>query len=173
MTITYDTFLYTYLSLYLGDEPENGPTHYMLLVGFSESNIPTLLAEQGIELSSIIQIKSEGDLVVETSDRLQFWSDLAIVFRRALKKRQLVDCTRWQLTSFSSDEDGSQLFDEISLLCYDLLDQRAAFDDFRAALRVISTPTAKPFYHEDKIVLGNDTTRFTNLSNISASKSIL
>jgi len=40
-----------------GDEPENGPTHYMLLVGFTDSNIPTLLAEQGIELCSIIQVR--------------------------------------------------------------------------------------------------------------------
>ena len=67
----------------------------------------------------------------------QFWSDLSTVFRRGLKKKSLIHTTRWQLTAFKVDLDGLQLFDEVATLCYDLLDQRKAFNDFCDSVKII------------------------------------
>lgn len=82
----------------------------------------------------MIQIKNEGDDALEP---YQFWNDLSTVFRRGLKKKSLIHTTRWQLTAFKVDLDGLQLFDEVATLCYDLLDQRKAFNDFCDSVKII------------------------------------
>ena len=38
--------------IFIDDEPDDGPTHYILLVGFSEANLLTLLSEQTVEITS-------------------------------------------------------------------------------------------------------------------------
>ena len=67
---------------YIDDEPENGPDHYVLLIGFEDPCLPALLAEAGIELTSIIQIRSEKG----ASKPHLFWDDLTTIFRRAEEK---------------------------------------------------------------------------------------
>ena len=46
---------------FLDDEPEDGPGHYTLLSGFNDSNLPLLLSEMGVEVTSIVQLKEEGN----------------------------------------------------------------------------------------------------------------
>ena len=96
--------------------------------------LQSLLTEQCVDITSVIQIKNEGDDALEP---YQFWNDLSTVFRRGLKKKSLIHTTRWQLTAFKVDLDGLQLFDEVATLCYDLLDQRKAFNDFCDSVKII------------------------------------
>ena len=111
--------------IYIGDEPDDGPTHYIMLgkgidlletiilptllsnrfpylwiVGFSDVNLCSLLAEQGVEVVSIIQVTADQNQDSELEPAYPFWADLNTVFKRGLKKKQLIHTTRWQLTSF-------------------------------------------------------------------------
>ena len=55
---------------------------------------------------SVIQVTQES--ANEEEEVYPFWTDLNTVFRRGLKKKQLIHTTRWQLTSFKDDVDGDQ-----------------------------------------------------------------
>ena len=124
----------------LDDEPDDGPTHYTLLSGFSDSNLPLLLSEMSVELSSIVQLKEEA--AQDAAQKFEFWDDLTTIFRRGLAQKRLVDCTRWQLTIFEHDVEGSQLFDEIASLSYDLMDQYKAFTGFSQRVKLIPVPSS-------------------------------
>ena len=64
---------------------------------------------------SVIQVTQES--ANEDEEVYPFWTDLNTVFRRGLKKKQLIHTTRWQLTSFKDDVDGDQarIFDSPNL----------------------------------------------------------
>ena len=68
--------------IYIGDEPDDGPTHYIMLAGFNDVNLCPLLAEQGVEVVSIIQIKQEQP---NQEDIYPFWGELNTIFKRGLK----------------------------------------------------------------------------------------
>ena len=63
-------------------------------------NLCSLLAEQGVEVVSIIQVTADQNQDSELEPAYPFWADLNTVFKRGLKKKQLIHTTRWQLTSF-------------------------------------------------------------------------
>ena len=63
-------------------------------------NLCSLLAEQGVEVVSIIQVTADQNQDSELEVAYPFWADLNTVFKRGLKKKQLIHTTRWQLTSF-------------------------------------------------------------------------
>ena len=71
-----------------------------------KNSLSSLLAEQAVEAMSVIQVTQES--ASDDEEVYPFWTDLNTVFRRGLKKKQLIHTTRWQLTSFKDDIDGDQ-----------------------------------------------------------------
>lgn len=76
----------------------------------------------------------------DNTQKYEFWSDLPTIFKRSLHLKRLTNCTRWQLTAFEHDIEGTQIFDEVASLCYDLMDQYKAYTGFNTRLKLFQIP---------------------------------
>uniref|UniRef100_A0A4W3GK87 Uncharacterized protein n=1 Tax=Callorhinchus milii TaxID=7868 RepID=A0A4W3GK87_CALMI len=53
---------------YIDDEPDDGPQHYIIIIGFHQLQLLFILAELGINITAIIKISSESSEVLPKQD---------------------------------------------------------------------------------------------------------
>uniref|UniRef100_A0A4W3H172 Sperm associated antigen 17 n=1 Tax=Callorhinchus milii TaxID=7868 RepID=A0A4W3H172_CALMI len=103
---------------YIDDEPDDGPQHYIIIIGFHQLQLLFILAELGINITAIIKISSESsevlpkqDSVLEsdreaeklkkekvTNDLNIFWKYLEPVLNNDKHEFKLFDVARLQYT---------------------------------------------------------------------------
>ncbi|WAR08114.1 SPG17-like protein [Mya arenaria] len=162
---------------YIDDEPDDGADHYIVIYGFHYPNLFGLLAELGLNVSTIMAVNSqdyayfqpkEGDEQpiekdektleeaareekAELANELKsFWRDLPAIL---LRQSRLHDIARKDYEA----QFGASLFEDIACMIYDLIDARRQWHNYLENLNLVQVPlyglptsTAPPVGEGDK-----------------------
>ncbi|KAM4565067.1 sperm-associated antigen 17 [Fundulus diaphanus] len=156
---------------YIDDEPDSGPQHYILLVGFHQPHLIGALDAINVHVANVIKLcserkessskkqeessKEEAEQEVPTNARKLdlFWSQLRSVLESGPPGSKLYDVIQLNytvpdLTLACQTQDpnavlqlGSQIFDGVAKLIYDSLDWPRQYQHYRDNVRLISIPT--------------------------------
>ncbi|XP_029931600.1 sperm-associated antigen 17 [Myripristis murdjan] len=147
---------------FIDDEPDDGPHQYILLLGFHQPQLLSLLDALGVHVANVIKLCSDtveeevhgGEELADQARKLQvFWSDLSLVLDSAPPGSRLYDVTQLSYTVRAPPlplhtEDpksvlalGSQIFDGVACLIYDCLDWYRQHKHYQNNIRFIKIPT--------------------------------
>uniref|UniRef100_A0A4W3H185 Sperm associated antigen 17 n=1 Tax=Callorhinchus milii TaxID=7868 RepID=A0A4W3H185_CALMI len=152
---------------YIDDEPDDGPQHYIIIIGFHQLQLLFILAELGINITAIIKISSEtNDAEVQqreaeklkkekvTNDLNIFWKYLEPVLNNDKHEFKLFDVARLQYTvkeSISPQdwtnnemmlEFATLLFEDIACLIYDCIDWKRQYLNYINNMQMCAVPEA-------------------------------
>ncbi|XP_067947410.1 sperm-associated antigen 17-like [Watersipora subatra] len=181
---------------YIDDEPDDGPSFYVIIAGFNHPHLITQLAEVGIYLDSVIKVgseeypqpvaapladenappKDEKTLAIEEEQRLRkekevaeleaFWRDYPLLIGSSPEGSRLHDTaydkvtvkSEWIPENLEDDKDGEkklayglQVYEEVAVKAYDVLDLKRQHKNFLKNLRLIHVPV----YGEDSTAREN------------------
>ncbi|XP_036002925.1 sperm-associated antigen 17 [Fundulus heteroclitus] len=156
---------------YIDDEPDCGPQHYILLVGFHQPQLIGALDAIDVHVANVVKLcserkegsskkqeessKEEAEQEVPTNARKLdlFWSQLRSVLESGPAGSKLHDVIQLNYTvpdltlaCQTQDPDavlqlGSQIFDGVAKRIYDSLDWPRQYQHYRDNVRLISIPT--------------------------------
>ncbi|XP_063056678.1 sperm-associated antigen 17 [Engraulis encrasicolus] len=154
---------------YIDDEPEDGPQHYVLLVGFCQPTLLSALDAIGVHVSNVIRLRGKGtedcDRITPTSlntdvsavlwmpnELDHFWTHLENVLLSAGNHSRLFDvvglvCTIEEnpcLDQESTEEMltcGTKVFESVATLIYDCLDWRREHLHYLQSMKLTHVPS--------------------------------
>ncbi|XP_048108128.1 sperm-associated antigen 17 isoform X2 [Alosa alosa] len=156
---------------YIDDEPDDGPQHYVLLLGLSQPMLLSALDSIGVHVSNIIRLSSQdrehceraalfssdtddGQTVLWMLKELNnFWTQLEEVFLSGCNQSRLFDVVRLNCIMENNllcpDQDnveamldcGAQIFEAIVSLIYDCLDWRREHIHYLNSMKIIDVPS--------------------------------
>ncbi|XP_061425540.1 sperm-associated antigen 17 isoform X4 [Lethenteron reissneri] len=146
---------------FIDDEPDDGPQHYVFLMGFLQPQLLPMLKELGVTVSAVICVSSQTyaedkpeELLAGRVEELQaFWRCLSPVLEGVGHGYSLDTVARLKYTVHDSllpedpadqntmAEFGAALFEDMACLMYDLLDWRQHYRHYLNSMELLQIPT--------------------------------
>ncbi|XP_062303432.1 sperm-associated antigen 17 isoform X2 [Osmerus eperlanus] len=155
---------------YTDDEPDDGPQHYILVVGFHQAQLPAVLDSMGVHVANVIRLSSgkthtpdpgsgyplldeEVGLRRRQRDLELFWAQLEAVLDSGPALSKLWDVARLSYTANqtlpSLDRDSAEarlalgqcVFEGLVCVIYDSLDWRRQHQHYLSSMRLLQVPS--------------------------------
>uniref|UniRef100_A0A8C3A3I6 Sperm associated antigen 17 n=1 Tax=Cyclopterus lumpus TaxID=8103 RepID=A0A8C3A3I6_CYCLU len=140
---------------WIDDEPQDGPQHYILLLGFYQPHLIGALDAIGVHVANVIKLCSGHTQTSEGNQQSRraslaldagkgpsldlFWSGLRAVLDSGPPNSKLHDVV--QISYTVPDEMGSCIFEGVAKLIYDCLDWRRQHQHYLHSIQLLSVPT--------------------------------
>ncbi|XP_046887321.1 LOW QUALITY PROTEIN: sperm-associated antigen 17 [Hypomesus transpacificus] len=155
---------------YTDDEPDDGPQHYILVVGFHQAQLPAVLGAMGVHVANVIRLSSgkthspdpgsgsplldeEVGLRRRQRDLELFWAQLEAVLDSGPALSKLWDVARLSYTANqtlpSLDRESAEarlalgqcVFEGLACVIYDSLDWRRQHQHYLSSMRLLQVPS--------------------------------
>ncbi|KAI2661870.1 Sperm-associated antigen 17 [Labeo rohita] len=150
---------------YIDDEPDDGPQHYILIVGFYQPHLISALDSLGVHMSNVIKLglerEDQSEAPEETTLKQKrqweldvFWKQLDQDLNSGNKGSRLSDVARlnYNVKIHLVPQDkgnteamlafGAAIFEGVACLIYDSLDWRRQYSHYLSCMRLSQVPEA-------------------------------
>ncbi|KAL7884467.1 hypothetical protein AOLI_G00072370 [Acnodon oligacanthus] len=157
-------------SRYIDDEPDDGPQHYILMMGFHQPQLISALDSLGVHVSTVIRLTSprpdrphspppiteeQNSATLRLGQELDvFWSQLDRVLNSGVVGSKLQDVVKLdysvEQSRLPNDSDSAQetlalgmvVFEDVACMLYDSLDWRKQHKHYVSSLKLVHVPQA-------------------------------